>query len=302
MTETVQRAKQAREKLAAALTLLQSPEAGSLIDTVAEPVARAMGALHTIESSGGREATTQAPLALASVRTALAALQTVGTSPAAETAMEYIAGSLGLVHGLAEAAKAVAASGRPPNDSSSVAAPRVAAPQAAAPRAAIPSAPPPAGVSGLDRTQLAYEEPPHPPRMPSSPYIGDESRGRKSSKHASLPPEGMPAGATPVEANLGAHSPTNFYKGLSGNDVVDDGGLFVATYEIPRIGSRLWLTVNMPGGYDFQALAEVKWTRESGVGDAPPGFGCAFQSLSSEARKLVYRYVKNREPLFHDDL
>ena len=44
MNDIVQRAKQAREKLATALAILQSPEAGSLIDTVAEPVARAMGA------------------------------------------------------------------------------------------------------------------------------------------------------------------------------------------------------------------------------------------------------------------
>jgi hypothetical protein len=126
-------------------------------------------------------------------------------------------------------------------------------------------------------------------------------RPKRNSKHASAPPEGMPAGATLAEANLGAHSPTNFYKGLSGNDVVDDGGLFVATYEIPPIGCQLWITVNMPGGYEFQAVAVVRWTRESGAGDAPPGYGCAFTSISQEARQLIYRYVRNREPLFHDD-
>jgi hypothetical protein len=117
-----------------------------------------------------------------------------------------------------------------------------------------------------------------------------------------MPPGGIPEGAAKVEANLGAHSPTNFYKGLSGNDVVDDGGLFIATYDIPKQGTQIWVVVNMPGGYEFQALAEVRWSRESGAGDAPPGFGCAFKSLSSEARQLVYRYVRNREPLFHDDL
>ena len=116
------------------------------------------------------------------------------------------------------------------------------------------------------------------------------------------PGGGKPDGALEVEANLGAHSPTNFYKGLSGNDVVNDGGLFVATYEIPPIGTLLWVSVHMPGGYQFQGVAEVRWTRETGAGDAPPGYGCAFKSVTDEARKLVYRYVRNREPLFHDDL
>jgi hypothetical protein len=142
-------------------------------------------------------------------------------------------------------------------------------------------------------------EPKKAPKMDSVAPAPDVPR--RDSKHASAPPAGVPEGAIMAEANLGAHSPTNFYKGLSGNDVVDDGGLFVSTYEIPPLGATLQLTVNMPGGYDFRALAVVKWTRESGVGDAPPGFGCAFTSISQEARQLIYRYVRNREPLFHDD-
>jgi Tfp pilus assembly protein PilZ len=104
-----------------------------------------------------------------------------------------------------------------------------------------------------------------------------------------------------VEAALGAHSATNFYKGLSGNDVIDDGGVFIATYRIPRIGQEIWLRVSMPGGYEFDARAEVKWTREGGTSDAPPGFGAQFREISQEGRQLVYRYVRNREPLFHDD-
>jgi hypothetical protein len=123
-----------------------------------------------------------------------------------------------------------------------------------------------------------------------------------SSKNPPPPPGGIPAGATPLVVSLGAYSPSNFYKGLSGNDVVDDGGLFVATYDIPALGSSLWLTVHMPGGYEFEAHAIVKWSRNTGMGDAPPGYGCVFRSLSGEARQLVHRYARNREPLFHDDL
>jgi uncharacterized protein (TIGR02266 family) len=105
------------------------------------------------------------------------------------------------------------------------------------------------------------------------------------------------------EAALGAHSATNFYKGLSGNDVIDSGGLFIATYQIPAIGRNVQLKVSLPGGYEFEAAGVVRWTSEAPEGaDSTPGFGVQFTHISPEGRQLVYRYVRNREPLFHDDL
>jgi hypothetical protein len=109
-----------------------------------------------------------------------------------------------------------------------------------------------------------------------------------------------------VAAELGAHSATNFYKGLSGNDVVDSGGIFIATYQVPPIGRNLLIRVSLPGGYEFEAKGVVRWTREpsptSGGETVSPGFGAQFTEISPEARQLVYRYARNREPLFHDDL
>lgn len=109
-----------------------------------------------------------------------------------------------------------------------------------------------------------------------------------------------------LDADLGAHSPSNFYKGLSGNDVIDSGGIFIATYKIPKIGTNVVIKVSLPGGYEFEALGVVEWVREApnstaGV-EAPPGFGAKFTQITPEGRQLVYRYVRNREPLFHDDL
>lgn len=335
MTDIVAQARQAREKLAVALSLLQNPEAGNLIDSVAEPVAKAMGALHQIESTMGAKLVESAPAALMAVRSALAALQSQPETSISEQALEHIAGSLGLVHGLAEQAKQPAA-----------------APQAPEPE---PEPRPAARDGGLDKTQIAPQQnevsrKPAPAApggaldatLPTQARTGDyvppqsfgstqasvrpeantasatqesskgpqvsparksePAKSNRNSKMAPPPPGGKPEGALEVEANLGAHSPTNFYKGLSGNDVIDDGGLFVATYEIPAIGTKLYISVNMPGGYQFDAVAEVRWTRETGAGDAPPGYGCAFKNLTEDARKLVYRYVRNREPLFHDDL
>jgi Tfp pilus assembly protein PilZ len=113
-----------------------------------------------------------------------------------------------------------------------------------------------------------------------------------------------PGAPVRIEAALGAHSPTNFYKGLSGNDVIEGGGLFVATYQIPPLGTQVMLKVALPGGYEFEAVGIVRWARETRAADSdsPPGFGAQFVQIAPEARQLVYRYVRNREPLFHDEI
>lgn len=108
-----------------------------------------------------------------------------------------------------------------------------------------------------------------------------------------------------VEAALGAHSETNFYRGLSASDVVQEGGLFVETYVLPALGQHLRLKLSMPGGYETQVRGVVVWSREPGPGSvapgAPPGFGARLLEVSLEARQLIQRYVNNREPLIVDD-
>jgi hypothetical protein len=103
--------------------------------------------------------------------------------------------------------------------------------------------------------------------------------------------------------DLGLESASNFYRGLSGDDVVDGGGLFVSTYDLPEPGVRVRLRVRMAGGYEFEANGVVRWRREPGesLGDAPPGFGARITAITPQARALVDRYVRNREPIFHDD-
>jgi hypothetical protein len=128
------------------------------------------------------------------------------------------------------------------------------------------------------------------------------SGGAGPSQRPPAPP--AVAGAQRVDVELGTHSTSNFYKGLGGNDVIEHGGIFVATYKIPKIGVPVTLRVLMPGDYEFQANGVVQWTREAGMGgdSAEPGFGARFTHISPEGRQLVYRYTRNREPLFYDDL
>jgi hypothetical protein len=281
VSDTVTTARTAREALARGLTALQSdPQLLNALSNLAEPIAQAMGALHAIERSGGAALVPNADSALTHARSALAQLQAQSSNhPAIVVAMEAVASSLSLVHSLTKRVAEV------PN-------PRAPSPPA---RAGAPAAQvvPPANASPQ---ALSYARTVAAPAHESQPQAAFSSQNP--------PPAPLPAGEVPiVSADLGTSSPTNFYKGLSGNDVIDHGGLFIATYMIPKIGSIVRLKVSLPGGYEFEANGVVRWAREqSDAGDVLPGFGAQFTQITPEARQLVYRYVRNREPLFHDDL
>jgi uncharacterized protein (TIGR02266 family) len=294
VSDPVTMARTARESLARGLNALQGdPNIPPQLSDLGQPIAQAMGALYKIEASRGAELQPHAQLALTNVQGALAALQAQPAQhPAVAAAMEAVAGALASVHALSRAGQAAAPAPQPqyaqpapqPQYAQPAPAPQYAPPQQAyAPPAANPYAAAPQQAYAPPPQQQAYA----PPQAQPAPAAG----GGSSSGEA-------------VAAELGAHSPSNFYKGLSGNDIVDHGGLFVSTYKLPKLGSRVRLRVSMPGGYEFEANAVVRWMREANEAstDAPPGFGAQFTDITAEARQLVYRYVRNREPMFHDDL
>ena len=289
MSDPASTARTAREHLARGLNALQSdPNVPAKLVELAAPIAQSMGALHAIERSQGRELSPHADVALNNVRGALQSLQAAGVQhPAVTQAMEAVAASLGLVHSLSKMAQqgggAPQAQARPPQQQmppQQMAPQQMQRPPMQQPAAAVPQNPMMSGDP--------FARPAGPQPGPSMP----------------VPAPPMQGNMAVINADLGAHSSTNFYKGLSGNDIVDHGGLFVSTYMIPKIGTPVRLKVALPGGYEFEANAIVKWSREQSEGgaDAPPGFGAQFTQIAPEARQLVYRYVRNREPLFHDDL
>jgi hypothetical protein len=328
MSDPVTAARAARENLARGLGALQMPGVPPQLMSVAEPVAHAMSALHRIEASHGAAVAEAGPAALVAARQALATLQvSAGQHPAVDQALEAIAGSLSLIHQLAQPqAPAVSpfagtvAGGQPgyqphaapatqpsqamayqprPEQAPQVAYAQPPVQQQAAPPAWQPQTPgypapaaPPAYPQPAAAAPPAYAQP-----AAAAPAYAQPAAARPAAAAA-------PAGSLRVEAELGAHSSTNFYKGLSGNDVIDSGGIFVSTYQIPEIGQTLSMRVSMPGGYEFEAVGVVRWTREApnSGSDGQPGYGAQFTQITPEGRQLVYRYVRNREPLFHDDL
>ena len=173
----------------------------------------------------------------------------------------------------------------------------------------VPSFPQPAPAPQVQQPPAGFHAAPAPqqpvvardPFAAPAPAAAAAPAARPVGPSVPVPAPPPPGTGQTIAADLGAHSPTNFYKGLAGNDIIDHGGLFVSTYVPPKIGTQVRLKVSLPGGYEFEANAVVKWTREQG-GDAPPGFGAQFTGITPEARQLVQRYVRNREPLFHDDM
>lgn len=324
MSDPISTSKSARESLARGLNALQAdPSVPPQIVELASPIAQAMGALHQIERSG--QLAPHADVALGHVRGALASLQAQPTNhPAVASALEAVATSLGLVHNLSRMANGPAPQAAPqPNAAFGTAATVVQPPQQAAPAKVATAQIPQRGAPQAQGAGFTQQQAPAAQAMPQrdpfaarDPFAGGAPAPQPSPQmnQASAPPvigpaasPSMPVPAPPagnlqlINADLGAHSPTNFYKGLSGNDIIDHGGLFVSTYVLPKLGAAVRLKVSLPGGYEFEANAMVKWTREAS-GDAPPGFGAQFTQITPEARQLVYRYVRNREPLFHDDL
>ncbi len=336
-------ARTARESLSRGLNALQAdPNVPPHLVELAAPIAQAMGALHQIERSGGTNLVPHAQNALTNVQGALAQLQAQPPShPAVMAAMEAVAGALGSVHQLTRMqAPAVAPAPAPVamQPAAQSAQPRpVTVPQPVQPLQPMPVQPlqpmavqqpaaafaPTQAAFGPGPQAQPYSAPqqmmPQPqPAFPAPAQAQAPAQNPFAGAQSPYSPQPPPVPSRPqtaptpmaggdggvVAAELGAHSPSNFYKGLSGNDIIDHGGLFVSTYKLPKLGQPVRLKVSLPGGYEFEANAVVRWRREpSDAGsDAPPGFGAQFTQITPEARQLVYRYVRNREPMFHDDL
>jgi hypothetical protein len=205
VSDVVTLARTARESLSRGLNALQGdPRVPPQLLDLAAPIAQAMGALHQIERSGGALLGASAQAALTSVQTALAQLQAQPAQvPAVAAAMEAVAGALGSVHALTRAAQAQPQhSAQPQLQPQAPVQPQQVRQPAPAPRAPAPAP-----------QQAAAPAPAHPAARAQAPAARGE----------------IPV----VAAELGAHSPSNFYKGLSGNDIVDHGGLFVSTYKLP---------------------------------------------------------------------
>lgn len=105
-----------------------------------------------------------------------------------------------------------------------------------------------------------------------------------------------------VENTLDMQSDTQFYTGLSGR--IDEGGIFIATFDIKPINSKIAVSFSLPSGEAIVTKGFVRWVREYNPAnpDLVPGMGVGFTDLKPEDRKAIERYLEHRAPLFYDDM
>ena len=104
-----------------------------------------------------------------------------------------------------------------------------------------------------------------------------------------------------VDLQVSVLSESNFYAGLAEN--LSAGGLFIATHQLQKVGSRIELSLRMPESDEvFQIVGEVRWVRlYNEDSDTSPGLGVRFIELPSGAAEAISRFLGQREPLFFDD-
>jgi hypothetical protein len=311
----------ARQSLARGLEALQAVDAPPGLLDVAQPVALAMGVLVDIETAPDGMVASRVTPALEALREGLRLLQLPEhvEHPAAARGMAAVAESLGAV---VELVRSLEGRPMPPpqqpfrrDDGVAERAP-VRAPALAVPvtRMSAPAAEPAVVTRAVDAVKASSSQvvtasvaprAPAPARPPEPKVVVAGAAGPAIVRKEVLRDGELRA----IDAPLGTNSPTNFYTGLAGGEVITAGGLFIATYQLPKLGETVLLEISLPGGYEFLAKAIVAWTRSAGdtssgsmrAAAGPPGFGARFAEVTEEGRRLIQRYVKNRQPLFHDD-
>jgi MoxR-like ATPase len=181
-------------------------------------------------------------------------------------------------------------------------------------RPPTPPSPPPRGpeLTELVAQQTALIERTLVPlvRAAMRPQAGGELDERLAELSASVGrlearlQKGLP-GVERFDVRLGQGEASNFYRGVLGNDVLREGGVFVATYgKVPPIGASVRLRLHFPGGEGgFETDATVAWTQDLVARDGSslqPGFGARLVEPPHEARALVTQYTRRVDPLLRD--
>jgi hypothetical protein len=84
------------------------------------------------------------------------------------------------------------------------------------------------------------------------------------------------------------------------NNVVDDGGVFIATWaKPPVVGSIAELALSEPSGRRVVIRGSVAFIKDDLGPDSPAGYGVRFLRLHDEAREFVEDFLKSREPLIY---
>jgi len=103
-----------------------------------------------------------------------------------------------------------------------------------------------------------------------------------------------------MQVEVGLQSDNAFYTGLTQD--IGQGGLFVATHDVRRIGERLTVKFTLPNrDQPIVADTEVRWVRDRASKDAPQGMGLRFLRLAPETEAVITQFLATNDSLFFDD-
>jgi len=105
----------------------------------------------------------------------------------------------------------------------------------------------------------------------------------------------------PLETNVDFAGETNFYTGFV--EDISNGGLYVSTFNLLPIGTRIELSFTLPNGLQIEVPGQVRWIHDPfDPGDSSsPGMGIMFEELKIEDKKQIDAFIEERSPLFFDE-
>lgn len=99
-----------------------------------------------------------------------------------------------------------------------------------------------------------------------------------------------------AEISLGSDS--NIFTGFT-NDV-SEGGVFVATVNVLKLGTPIDFTFTLPGGHKVEGRGEVRWVREFDERNPEvfPGMGIRFTDIPLPSVGAINAFTQQRDPMF----
>ncbi len=132
-------------------------------------------------------------------------------------------------------------------------------------------------------------------------HVQAQAQGQGHAARNEASRNGGSGNAPRFDAAIDFQSPSNFYRWRAQADVVNEGGVFIATRrKVPNLGQEVIIRVTLPGGVELEARAVVEWARPPGHQGMAAGFGARFVDLPTYARQLIDHFVARREPLLFE--
>ncbi len=104
-----------------------------------------------------------------------------------------------------------------------------------------------------------------------------------------------------LEVEITLESEHNFYTGITCD--VSEGGVFVATYVPPAMGSMVEMDLKLPHiDAVFHMMGVVRWTRDfkASCEGCPPGCGIEWIDISYGALVAIQAFVEQRDSIYFE--